>query len=68
MLAGGLLGLLGAVAVARTLAALLFGVSPLDALTHAAALASLLVVALLAGLIPALRAARLDPLLALRQD
>jgi ligand-binding sensor domain-containing protein len=68
VLEGLLLGLLGAAAVARWLAALLFGVAPLDPLTHAHAHSSLLLVSLVASLIPALRAARLDPLLALRED
>jgi len=68
LLAGAGLGLLGAVAVARALQALLFGVAPLDPLTHALSLSSLLLVALVGSLIPALRAARLDPLLALRED
>jgi putative ABC transport system permease protein len=68
LLAGAALGLFGAVLVARALQALLFGVAPLDPLTHAFALSSLLLVALVASLIPALRAARLDPLLALREE
>jgi predicted lysophospholipase L1 biosynthesis ABC-type transport system permease subunit len=66
--AGALLGLLAAFASARALGALLFGVAPLDPLTHLFALASLLLVAGAASLIPALAAARLDPVLALRQD
>lgn len=68
LLAGAGLGLLGCLAVARALSALLFGVSPLDLKTHALALSSLLLVGLVAILVPSLRAARLDPLLALRED
>jgi predicted permease len=68
LLAGAGLGLLGAFVVARALGALLFGITPLDPLTHAVALCSLLLVTGAACLIPALRASRLDPLLALRED
>jgi ABC-type antimicrobial peptide transport system permease subunit len=55
-------------ATVAELASLLFGVSPLDPLTHSIALVTLSLVVLLASLIPALRATRLHPLLALRQD
>ncbi|HEY8149300.1 MAG TPA: ABC transporter permease [Vicinamibacteria bacterium] len=68
LLAGGTAGLLGSLAVARALSGLLFGVSPLDPLTHASSLGVLLLGAFAASAIPALRAARMDPLLALRQD
>jgi putative ABC transport system permease protein len=68
VLTGAMAGSLVALGVARGLASLLFGVSPLDPLTHSMALVTLSLVVLLASLIPALRATRLDPLLALRQD
>lgn len=68
LLTGGLLGLLGSLAVARALSALLFGVSALDPLTHVSSLAVLLSGVFVAASIPALRAARLDPVLALRQE
>ncbi len=61
-------GLAGAAVLARSLAALLFGVKPLDPLTFAAAAGLLAAVALAAASIPALRAARLDPVLALREE
>jgi len=68
ILAGGLAGLAGALAVARALQSMLFGVSPLDPLTHGGALLLLAAGALGASLVPALKAARQDPTLALRQD
>jgi predicted permease len=61
-------GILGALAVTHLLANLLFGVSATDALTFATAPALLLGVAMIASWIPARRAARIDPMSALRQD
>ncbi len=68
VLTGAVGGSIAALGVARALASLLFGVSPLDPWTHAGALTTLSLVVVLASLIPALRATRVDPLLALRQD
>jgi putative ABC transport system permease protein len=65
---GVLLGLTAAVAGTRYLGSLLFGVEPRDAVSFAGATAFLVFVALLAMLLPALRAARLDPLTVLRRD
>jgi putative ABC transport system permease protein len=67
-LAGSVAGVAAAWLAARALAAVLFGVRPYDpaALVGAAALA--VVVALAACLVPAVRAARVDPLTALRAD
>jgi putative ABC transport system permease protein len=59
------LGLAGAFGLARTLASLLFGVSAEDPLTFIFVSALLIVVALLACYIPARRAARLNPTIAL---
>jgi predicted permease len=64
--AGILAGIPIAVAVTRVLASRLFGVTPYDPLTLAAALASAAGVAAVAGLLPAQRAARVDPMDALR--
>jgi len=61
-------GLVGAVAVTRVLAALLFGVSPTDAATMVGAAALLLAVAAVASWLPARRAAGLDPARALRAE
>lgn len=65
---GVVLGSLGAVGVARALASLLYGVSTVDPLAFAVAVLVLLAVAFLANLVPARRAARVDPLLALRYE
>ena len=67
-LAGVVLGLVAAGAVTRFLAGQLFGVSPLEPATFAAVAALLGLVALGACLLPARRAARIDPLAALRYD
>jgi putative ABC transport system permease protein len=59
-------GLLGAAAVTRTLSALLFQTSAFDPLTYAAVALLLATVAVAACYLPARRAARIDPLVALR--
>ena len=63
---GSVLGLAGGVALTRWIRGLLFEVSPADPLTLAAATLALVVVALLAALIPARRATRVNPVIALR--
>ena len=65
---GAVLGVALATVATRLIAGQLFGVEPLDPWTLAAAVALLAVVALLAGYMPARRAARLDPTLALRYE
>jgi putative ABC transport system permease protein len=65
---GIVIGALGALASGRLLAQLVFGVSPWDPLTLFVVAAALGLVALLASLIPAYRAARLDPQAVLRAN
>jgi putative ABC transport system permease protein len=66
--AGVAAGLLLAAALTRWLAALLFGVQPHDLVTFVGSAALLAVVALIACAAPALRAARVDPAVALHQE
>jgi putative ABC transport system permease protein len=66
--AGVVIGGLLAFALTRVLSGLLFGVSAVDAATYAAMAGTLVAVALLACWIPARRAARVDPLIALRYE
>jgi putative ABC transport system permease protein len=61
------LGLAGAVVLTRTLAGLVYGVGTLDPLTFALVPVLLCTVALLACLVPAIRAASVDPITTLRQ-
>jgi predicted permease len=60
------LGLGVALALTRVMSALLFGVSPMDPVTYATVAAGLATVALLATYLPARRASRTDPIIALR--
>jgi len=64
--AGVLLGLLCSLLLTRLMSSLLFGVSPTDPLTLTTISLVLVAVALLASYIPARRAAKVDPLIALR--
>jgi ABC-type lipoprotein release transport system permease subunit len=66
--AGAALGILGALGLSRTIASQLFGVSATDATVFGGAVAVLFAVALGAGTIPAWRAARIDPVQALRSE
>jgi putative ABC transport system permease protein len=61
-------GLAGAITVAQLLEKLLFGISPWDFNAYLGAIAALGISAVLAILLPAIRAAAVDPLIALRHD
>jgi putative ABC transport system permease protein len=65
---GTALGLAGSFAVATLLEGLLYGVAPRDPLTFAAVISVMGLVGLAACSVPALRAARVDPLVAIRKD
>jgi putative ABC transport system permease protein len=67
-LVGAVIGAGLALAAGRWLAPLLFVTSPHDPAVFGAVVATLLVAAVLAGALPAWRAARVDPNLALRMD
>ena len=62
------LGAGGAVGATRLMQAILFGVSPVDPLTYGMVAAGLVAIALLATWVPARRAARVDPMVALRAE
>jgi predicted permease len=66
--AGGILGLIGAAALTRVMASLLFGVSTTDFLTFSAVPVILIGTAMIASYIPALRATQVDPVVALRDE
>ena len=61
-------GLVGAIAVERAMASLLFGVPALDPITYAIVPSTLLAVVLVATYLPARRAARLEPMTVLRSE
>jgi ABC-type antimicrobial peptide transport system permease subunit len=65
---GAALGLAGAMAVTRVLRGLLYGVTPLDGFTIASVVALVAGVALIAVGLPAWRAARIEPVTALRAE
>jgi predicted permease len=68
VVAGVAVGLLAALAATRTISTMLYGLEPNDPATIVAAMLLLLIVAVAAGYMPARRAARVDPMAALRED
>jgi ABC-type antimicrobial peptide transport system permease subunit len=68
VLVGGFMGLIAAFAASRFLKSLLFGITPYDPLTFVFVSVVLAVVTLIAVLIPARRATRVNPIMALRED
>jgi putative ABC transport system permease protein len=67
-IAGIVAGLIGAVALTRVMASLLFGVSATDLVTFSAVPIILAAIALVATYVPARRATRVDPMVALREE
>jgi len=65
---GAVVGLAGAMAMARFVESLLFGVKPTDPATYAVTAAVLLATAAAASYLPARRATRVDPIVALRAE
>jgi predicted permease len=66
--AGSIVGLIGAMALTRVMASLLFGVSTTDTVTFAAVPLVLIATAMIASYVPARRATRVDPVVALRDE
>jgi putative ABC transport system permease protein len=65
---GAVLGLIGAALLARWLARVLYGIGPFDAPAFGLAALLLVVVGIMASLLPALRAVRVQPMVALREQ
>jgi putative ABC transport system permease protein len=65
---GMVIGLALALAVTRLMSSLLFGITPTDVATFAGSALLLAIIAVAASLVPALRASRVDPLVALRDE
>jgi len=68
VLTGIVIGVGSAFGLTRFLATLLFGIEPTDSVTFVAVSATFFVIAMVAALIPAMRATRVDPLIALRDE
>jgi len=68
VLTGIVIGVGSAFGLTRFLATLLFGIEPTDRVTFVVVSATFFVVAMVAALIPAMRATRVDPLIALKSE
>ena len=68
VIAGGMLGIAGALASSAVVKSLLYGVAAVDPATYAVAVAILIAVAMIACAMPARRAMRVDPMVALRDE
>jgi putative ABC transport system permease protein len=68
VIVGSALGIAAAVIATRLMRSMLYGVSPTDPATFVGVTAVLLGVALLASVVPAARASRVDPIVALREE
>jgi putative ABC transport system permease protein len=67
-MAGVVVGIVGALLLTRLLRSLLFGIGPADIVTYGALAILLTIVALIACYVPARRATKVDPLIALRYE
>jgi ABC-type antimicrobial peptide transport system permease subunit len=65
---GALVGIAAAYASSRLIATMLFGLSPTDPLTYGSVALALVAVGLVASLVPARRASRVEPTIALRAE
>jgi len=61
-------GVLLSIGLSRAIASMLFGVEPIDFITYSCVLATVAIVTLAAAAMPAWRAARIDPVIALREE
>jgi hypothetical protein len=66
--AGAAIGIGGAIAASRLVSNLLFGLAPTDPLTIVGAMTVMALVSAIAGYLPARRASRVDPMVALRNE
>jgi ABC-type antimicrobial peptide transport system permease subunit len=67
-LVGVAIGLAGALGLSRLIATMLFSVTPFDPVSYAATAAVLTAIAALACYVPARRAVKVDPIIAMRQE